>query len=127
MYMNIILILLSLGIFMRGVLFSLAKYRGLKDNILSFIKTDNPEEFLYVNKLASISYMTLGAIFSFMILIGNLCFPLFFRKYFFFVIIGTFLTDYFCKVMIDIRLKVDKQLKEWEEEDKKKKNKKEEE
>lgn len=121
MYMNIILVLLSLGIFMRGVLFSLAKYRGLKNNILSFIKTDNAEEFLYVNKLASISYMVLGSIFSFVILILNLCYPLFFRKFFFLTILAIFLTDYFCKVMIDIRLKVDKQLKEWEEEDKAKK------
>lgn len=121
MYMNIILVLLSLGIFMRGVLFSLAKYRGLKNNILSFIKTDNAEEFLYVNKLASTSYMVLGSIFSFVILILNLCYPLFFRKFFFLTILAIFLTDYFCKVMIDIRLKVDKQLKEWEEEDKAKK------
>ena len=121
MYMNIILVLLSLGIFMRGVLFSLAKYRGLKNNILSFIETDNAEEFLYVNKLASTSYMVLGSVFSFMILISNLCFPLFFRKYFFLVILCIFLTDYLCKVMVDIRLKIDKQLKEWEEEDKTKK------
>lgn len=121
MYINIILVLLSLGIFMRGVLFSLAKYRGLKNNILSFIKTDNTEEFLYVNKLASTSYMVLGSIFSFMVLILNLCYPLFFRRFFFLTILAIFLTDYFCKVMIDIRLKIDKQLKEWEEEDKAKK------
>lgn len=119
MVINIFLILLSLGIFMRGVIYKLSKYKGIsKDNKFSFVKTDDLNQFLYENGLASTAYMFLGGVITVCLLIFNIIFPTFFQKYFLFVMLGIFLIDYFIGVIVHIRINIDKQLKEWEEEDK---------
>lgn len=99
---------------LRGISFYFAKY--IKR--LSFIKTENIEELKYINKLASKVYISLGGIYFAFILVLFLCFPLFFNRFGVFTLLFLILIDYFSKVLIDIRIKIDNQLKIWEEEDK---------
>lgn len=93
---------------MRGVLYSLAKYKNIENNRISIIKTSNPEEFLKANKIASSAYMFIGAVFSVMFLILNICYPIFFREHFVLSILGIFLLDFLCGILVNVRLQLDK-------------------
>lgn len=121
-YMNILVIFLSLGIVMRGVLYYIVSVKPMnsKFNYLSITKsaslknsisnTENPQEYADNNKIAGKAYFYLGLILFFMYLVIVFLFPSFFRKHYLVYFFSIFILDYLINIVISIKLKIN----EWE-------------
>lgn len=112
MVLNIFIIFISLGVLMRGVLYSYAKYKGISENNrLSIIKTNDLEEFIEANSLATKAYITLGSILTLFLFISNIAYPIFFREHFAMTILSIFLYDLFVNCLVRFKISYNKQLK----------------
>lgn len=119
--MNYFIILLSLGLAMRGFLYYLVSVNpiGSKFNKLSIIKTDNYLEYTRDNKIAFISYIVIGSIVTTFLIILNFISKDILLNHYFICVFIIFFTDFLINIIINIKIKITN----WDEENNKKEEK----
>lgn len=115
---NILVVLISLGIFIRGVLYFFVSINSKtsKWSKISITKINDSIKYFKYNRFACLAYMFIGGIVSVFILVISLILPDFISKYYCFVILAVFMVDYLIHILVNIKIKIT----EWDEDNQKK-------
>ena len=106
--MNYFIILISLGLSMRGLLYYLVSVNPISSKFskLSIIKTNDYLSYKRDNKMAFICYIVVGGIISaFLIIINFVSKDILLNNYILFLL-GIFLIDFFINIIINIKIKI---------------------
>lgn len=107
---GIILLIISTGIFIRGLLIYIASKLSInsKAKTFSISKSENPLEYTEENSLASKAYMFIGIVVFIFSLILLITFKEFMIKYWIVYIMAIFLIDLLTNILIGVKIGLNK-------------------
>lgn len=108
MFLSISILIVSLGIFMRGFLYYLASQLPMNKKLkqISFSKSENALEYTEENYFACKAYMIIGLIYSLFTLVLIITINSFITKFWLFFILITILTDLFINTLVHIKISI---------------------
>ena len=109
---RIFITLMSIGLFVRGILFYLVSNQPIDISISSSKDWDT---YSKENRLGFKAYITIGGIFSFFIIVLDFLYPRLFTNYFIISIIAILVVDFLIHSLIKLRIKLDNYYKNKED------------